>query len=138
MALSRLPEHYEEVSSRSPKEAAMGLEAGLGEALRTDYFMLREEFTPAQLDYLERTRGFVHEEVLPVISGCWGRAEFPWPLIKKLGAAGLAGDGILLDFHVVRHMADIEAIHTFEGTATIQSLITGRDITVVSAFTAGA
>lgn len=32
----------------------MGLEAGLGEALRTDYFMLREEFTPAQLDYLER------------------------------------------------------------------------------------
>lgn len=24
----------------------MGLEAGFGEALRTDYFMLREEFTP--------------------------------------------------------------------------------------------
>jgi glutaryl-CoA dehydrogenase len=59
----------------------MDLEAGLGEALRTDYFMLREEFTPAQLDYLERTRGFVHEEVLPVINGYWERAEFPWPLI---------------------------------------------------------
>jgi glutaryl-CoA dehydrogenase len=94
MALSRLPADHEEVSSRSPKEAAMGLEAGLGEALRTDYFMLREEFTPAQLDYLERTRGFVHEEVLPVINGYWERAEFPWPLIKKLGAAGLVGDGI--------------------------------------------
>ena len=53
----------------------MGLEAGLGEALRTDYFMLREEFTPAQLDYLERARGFVHEEVLPVINGYWERAE---------------------------------------------------------------
>ena len=53
----------------------MGLEAGLGEALRTDYFMLREEFTPAQLDYLERTRGFVHEEVLPVINGYWERAR---------------------------------------------------------------
>ncbi len=52
----------------------MGLEAGFGEALRTDYFMLREEFTPAQLDYLERTRGFVHEEVLPVINGYWERA----------------------------------------------------------------
>jgi len=72
----------------------MGLEAGLGEALRTDYFLLREEFTPAQLDYLERTRGFVHEEVLPVINGYWERAEFPWPVIKKLGAAGLVGDGI--------------------------------------------
>jgi glutaryl-CoA dehydrogenase len=94
MALSRFPADYEEVSSRSLKEAVMGLEAGLGEALRTDYFLLREEFTPAQLDYLERTRGFVHEEVLPVINGYWERAEFPWPLIKKLGAAGLVGDGI--------------------------------------------
>jgi glutaryl-CoA dehydrogenase len=72
----------------------MGLEAGLGEALRTDYFQLREEFTPAQLDYLDRTRRFVHDEVLPVINGYWERAEFPWPLIKKLGATGLVGDGI--------------------------------------------
>ncbi len=31
-----------------------------------------------------------------------------------------------------------KAIHTFEGTATIQNLIVGRDITGVSAFTAGA
>jgi glutaryl-CoA dehydrogenase len=47
----------------------------------------------------------------------------------------LGGNGILLDYHVIRHMADIEAIHTFEGTATIQNLIVGRDITGVSAFT---
>jgi glutaryl-CoA dehydrogenase len=46
----------------------------------------------------------------------------------------LGGNGILLDYHVMRHMADIEAIHTFEGTATIQSLIVGRDITGVGAF----
>ncbi len=50
----------------------------------------------------------------------------------------LGGNGILLDFHVIRHMADIEAIHTFEGTATIQNLIVGRDITGLSAFSAGA
>ena len=72
----------------------MGLEAGLGEALRTDYFLLRDEFTPAQLDYLERARAFVHDDVLPVINGYWERAEFPWPVIKKLGEAGLVGDGI--------------------------------------------
>ena len=71
-----------------------GLEAGLGEALQTDYFLLREEFTPAQLGYLERTRAFVHDEVLPVINDYWERAEFPWPLIAKLGATGLVGDGI--------------------------------------------
>jgi glutaryl-CoA dehydrogenase len=46
----------------------------------------------------------------------------------------LGGNGILLDFHVMRHMADMEAIHTYEGTETIQSLIVGRDITGVGAF----
>ena len=46
----------------------------------------------------------------------------------------LGGNGILLDFHVVRHMADMEAIHTFEGTETIQTLIVGKDITGVGAF----
>jgi glutaryl-CoA dehydrogenase len=72
----------------------MGLESGLGEARRTDYFLQREEFTQAQRDYLERARGFVHDEVLPVINGYWERAEFPWPLIEKLGDTGLVGDGI--------------------------------------------
>jgi len=47
----------------------------------------------------------------------------------------LGGNGILLDFHVMRHMADIEALHTYEGTETIQTLIVGRDITGVGAFT---
>jgi glutaryl-CoA dehydrogenase len=46
----------------------------------------------------------------------------------------LGGNGILLDYHVIRHMADIEAIYTFEGTETIQALIVGRDVTGVSAF----
>jgi glutaryl-CoA dehydrogenase len=46
----------------------------------------------------------------------------------------LGGNGILLDHHVIRHMADIEAIHTFEGTETIQTLIVGRDITGIGAF----
>jgi glutaryl-CoA dehydrogenase len=46
----------------------------------------------------------------------------------------LGGNGILLDFHVMRHMTDIEALHTYEGTETIQTLIVGRDITGVGAF----
>ncbi|HEY3715446.1 MAG TPA: acyl-CoA dehydrogenase family protein [Jatrophihabitantaceae bacterium] len=46
----------------------------------------------------------------------------------------LGGNGILLDHHVMRHMADMEAIYTYEGTETIQTLIVGKDITGVSAF----
>jgi glutaryl-CoA dehydrogenase len=46
----------------------------------------------------------------------------------------LGGNGILLEYHVARHHADIEAVFTYEGTDTIQSLIVGRDITGLQAF----
>jgi glutaryl-CoA dehydrogenase len=46
----------------------------------------------------------------------------------------LGGNGVLLENHVIRHMGDIEIIHTYEGTETMQSLIVGRDITGVGAF----
>jgi glutaryl-CoA dehydrogenase len=45
----------------------------------------------------------------------------------------MGGNGILLENHVARHHADMEAIFTFEGTDSIQSLIVGREITGVSA-----
>jgi glutaryl-CoA dehydrogenase len=70
------------------------LRAGIGEALSTDYYLLREEFTPEQLDHLRRARAFVEDDVLPVINDYWEKAEFPWPLVRKLGEAGLVGAGI--------------------------------------------
>jgi glutaryl-CoA dehydrogenase len=45
----------------------------------------------------------------------------------------LGGNGILLANHVARHHADMEAIFTFEGTDSIQSLIVGREITGIPA-----
>jgi glutaryl-CoA dehydrogenase len=46
----------------------------------------------------------------------------------------LGGNGILLEHHIARHHADIEAVYTYEGTDTVQSLIIGRAITGLSAF----
>ncbi|MFC0680644.1 acyl-CoA dehydrogenase family protein [Lysobacter korlensis] len=46
----------------------------------------------------------------------------------------LGGNGILIGNRVARHFADIEAVHTYEGTETVQALILGRDITGLSAF----
>lgn len=46
----------------------------------------------------------------------------------------LGGNGILLENGVMQHMADIEAIHTYEGTESVQALLLGRDITGMSAF----
>src|SRR5690606_36041997 len=45
----------------------------------------------------------------------------------------LGGNGILLQNRVARHFADIEALHTYEGTESVQALIVGRDVTGVAA-----
>jgi glutaryl-CoA dehydrogenase len=46
----------------------------------------------------------------------------------------LGGNGVTLDFHIMRHLCDMEALITYEGTAEIQSLIVGRHITGQGAF----
>lgn len=46
----------------------------------------------------------------------------------------LGGNGILLENRVARHFADVEAIHTYEGTETVQALIIGKSITGISAY----
>ncbi|MGM7669925.1 acyl-CoA dehydrogenase family protein [Microbacterium sp. A93] len=46
----------------------------------------------------------------------------------------LGGNGILLENGVIRHQMDIEAIHTYEGTESVQALLIGRDLTGFSAF----
>jgi glutaryl-CoA dehydrogenase len=74
--------------------SALTTETDIGRALGTDYFLLRSELTVDEAEYLDRTRRFVDEEVLPVMSGYWERAELPLNLARRLGELGLVGDGI--------------------------------------------
>ena len=46
----------------------------------------------------------------------------------------LGARGILADHHVIRHLCDLEAVSTLEGTENIQTLILGQEITGISAF----
>lgn len=46
----------------------------------------------------------------------------------------LGGNGIVLDYGVMRHFADAEAIYSYEGTREMNTLIVGRAITGISAF----
>ncbi|XP_067170669.1 glutaryl-CoA dehydrogenase, mitochondrial [Apteryx mantelli] len=49
----------------------------------------------------------------------------------------LGGNGICDEFHVIRHVMNLEAVNTYEGTHDIHALILGRAITGIQAFSAG-
>ncbi len=54
--------------------------------------------------------------------------------IAALARDVLGGNGILLDYRVMEHMADIEGVYTYEGTNDVNTLIVGQVITGHRAF----
>ncbi len=46
----------------------------------------------------------------------------------------LGGNGIADDYHVIRHVLNLETVNTYEGTHDIHALILGRAITGIPAF----
>ena len=82
------------MTATSPATSPRPVYTDIGKALGTDYFLLRAELTEDERDYLERTRRFVEEEVMPQINPYWERAEVPLDLCRRLGELGLVGDGL--------------------------------------------
>lgn len=46
----------------------------------------------------------------------------------------LGGNGISLEYHVIRHMLNLESVFTYEGTDNVHKLVLGRHITGINAF----
>ena len=45
----------------------------------------------------------------------------------------LGANGILIEYHSRRHMANLESVYTYEGTHDIHSLILGQTVTGIAA-----
>jgi len=54
--------------------------------------------------------------------------------IAALARDVLGGNGVLLDYRMMEHMADIEGVYTYEGTNDVNTLIVGQAITGHRAF----
>ena len=46
----------------------------------------------------------------------------------------LGGNGILVEYSAMRHMANLESVYTYEGTHDIHGLILGQDLTGIAAY----
>ncbi len=54
--------------------------------------------------------------------------------IARMARDILGARGILADYNIIRHLCDLEAVSTLEGTESIHTLILGQDLTGISAF----
>lgn len=54
--------------------------------------------------------------------------------IARMARNLLGGNGISLEYNVIRHMTNLESVFTYEGTDNVHHLILGKHITGISAF----
>ena len=54
--------------------------------------------------------------------------------IARVARDMLGGNGVADEYHVIRHVMNLEAVNTYEGTHDIHALILGRAITGLAAF----
>ena len=55
--------------------------------------------------------------------------------IARLSRDMHGGNGISEEYHVIRHLLNLETVNTYEGTHDIHALILGRAQTGIQAFT---
>src|SRR5437016_8411338 len=59
-----------------------------------DFYLMDELLTVEERGIRDKVRAFCDKEVIPIINDYWERAEFPFELVPKLAALGLAGADI--------------------------------------------
>ncbi len=93
-------------------EITLGLHAALAVGKRLD----DEQYAPEMISLVKR-------------NSCGKALE-----IARTARDMLGGNGIADEYHVMRHMVNLEAVNTYEGTHDIHALILGRAITGIQAF----
>jgi glutaryl-CoA dehydrogenase len=84
----------------------------------------------AQLSRLQDAEKMTDEQASLAKAFCTTKMRETVGMAREL----MGGNGILLEYEVGRFVADAEAIHSYEGTREMNTLIVGRAITGLSAF----
>lgn len=93
------------------------------------------QITSAQLMALEATRLKEQKQLRPQHVSMIKRNNVRAALeIARTCRDILGGNGITLEYPVMRHLCNLETVSTYEGTHDVHTLILGQDVTGISAF----
>jgi glutaryl-CoA dehydrogenase len=126
---------YESAVQYAAQRIQFGRPLAASQIVQERLARMRSELATMQLMVVQMTRLEERGELSPTQASL---AKYTCTRTARQLAANardlLGGNGILLENRVARHVADLEALHTYEGTETVQALIIGRSITGISAF----
>jgi len=110
-----------------PLAANQLMQKKIADAVTEISLMELSSFRACQL----RDQGKLHSNVISLVkrNNCGKALQIARDCRDMLG-----GNGIIDEYHIIRHSMNLEAVNTYEGTHDIHALIIGRAVTGLSAF----
>lgn len=103
--------------------------------VQKDLVSMINEITKAQLQNLRVGRLMDEKRASHVmVSMCKMNSAREALNICRMARNLLGANGISLEFHIIRHMTNLESIFTYEGTDNVHNLIIGRHLTGINGF----
>ena len=103
--------------------------------IQTDLVDFQTQITLAKIAVLKLGRELDKRKVNPAAISLLKRNNCQIALdIARKARDILGGNGISDDFHIIRHLLNLETVNTYDGTKNINTLILGRSQTVIQAF----
>ena len=103
--------------------------------IQTDLVDFQTQITLAKIAVLKLGRELDKRKVNPAAISLLKRNNCQIALdIARKARDILGGNGISDDFHIIRHLLNLETVNTYEGTKNIHTLILGRSQTGIQAF----
>ena len=103
--------------------------------IQTTLATMFAEITKTQTFNLQLARLADHDKATPIMISMGKMNACRTALAVARECRNLLGaNGISLEYHVIRHMANLESVFTYEGTDNIHHLIIGKHLTGIDAF----
>jgi glutaryl-CoA dehydrogenase len=126
---------YETAVSYARERVQFGAPIASKQLVQEQLVEMAAEITKGQIMALHYGRLKDAGGISPVQVSLCKKNNVAWALkIARMARGILGGNGILLDYPVVRHMLNLESVYTYEGTNEVHTLILGNALTGYNAF----
>ncbi|EYF00357.1 acyl-CoA dehydrogenase family protein [Chondromyces apiculatus] len=126
---------YEAAVSYTRERVQFGKPVASKQLVQEQLVEMASEIAKGQIMALHYGRLKDAGALTPVQVSLCKRNNVGWALrIARMARGLLGGNGILLDYPVIRHMLNLESVYTYEGTHEVHTLILGDALTGYNAF----
>jgi len=126
---------YETAVSYSRERVQFGVPIASKQLIQEQLVEMASEIVKGELLAYHFARLKEKDALTPQQVSLAKRNNVSWALnIARVARGILGGNGILLEYPVIRHMLNLESVYTYEGTHEVHTLILGKALTGIDAF----